>query len=367
VIQGSATASTDSGNQHNVHGLHGLESLCKVFGSAEYLERKMSDWSDDVFFLEMWDELQDRARQNTDANGTVGRDLNTSAVASRTSSKIAQQPANMDDGDTKTGALFDETASAYRRLRLKAEDQINELLTNAIITSLRPYTKITGWASLSPSDTLTPTSTLDPTLHLLSTFLPFLAKCLAPSPLRRAVRHLCLVIQKYLLDKMLLHQSFSTSGAAQFKTDVTSIERVVDACTRFPGDAARAMDRLKEGIQLLGLPIEPTGQHTDSTNPSPAKDDPDVDTDIGAGWGFETGDTDEDEDEDTGETDVAQTNPDPDSSSSSPASPLSLWTVEKRLFASNESARAVLAQLGFDTLSETEARAVLRRRVEVAG
>ena len=41
--------------------------------------------------------------------------------------------------------------------------------------------------------------------------------------------------------------------------------------------------------------------------------------------------------------------------------------MERRLFADNQSARDVLEDLGLELLSETEARALLRRRVELAG
>jgi hypothetical protein len=46
---------------------------------------------------------------------------------------------------------------------------------------------------------------------------------------------------------------------------------------------------------------------------------------------------------------------------------LGLWEVEKRLFADNQSARGVLEELGIEALGLVEARAVLRRRVEVGG
>lgn len=32
----------------SVEGLGGLERLCRIYGSAEYLEKAMRDWSDDV-------------------------------------------------------------------------------------------------------------------------------------------------------------------------------------------------------------------------------------------------------------------------------------------------------------------------------
>lgn len=34
--------------QEKLLGVEGLEQLCKTHGSADYLERAMRDWSDDV-------------------------------------------------------------------------------------------------------------------------------------------------------------------------------------------------------------------------------------------------------------------------------------------------------------------------------
>lgn len=46
-------------------------------------------------------------------------------------------------------------------------------------------------------------------------------------------------------------------------------------------------------------------------------------------------------------------------------SALTLWSIERRLFASNESARDLLEEIGLEGLSESEARQVLQRRVEL--
>jgi hypothetical protein len=34
--------------QERLLGVEGLERLCKTYGSADYLQRAMRDWSDDV-------------------------------------------------------------------------------------------------------------------------------------------------------------------------------------------------------------------------------------------------------------------------------------------------------------------------------
>jgi RAD50-interacting protein 1 len=362
VIQSSTGTTNDIRSKNDVHGIYGLESLCKVFGSAEYLERKMSDWGDDIFFLELWDELQDRARGNSGADGSVGRDLTTSEVASRTSATITQSN-NLDGAESDGGALFDETATAYRRLRLKAEEQIKHLLVNAVTTSLRPYSRVTGWSSLSSQESNTttnsnsaPSSALDTTLQLLSDFLAFLSTVLAPAPLKRITRQLCLAIQRYIWDNVLMRHNFSASGAQQLRSDIQAIEKVVDASIKYSGEAARGMRRLGEGLKLLGLPIKSSSSFISPKKLASAADKEDED-----GWGFE--DDGDDDDKETGET---EEEPDLDETENEDKI-WSLWIVEKLVFKSNESARNVLMDMGFETLSESDARGILERRVEVGG
>jgi len=423
VIQGSTGTANERGEKHDLNGMYGLESLCKVFGSAEYLERKMSDWGDDIFFLELWDELQDRARRNAGTNASVGRDLTTSEVASRTSA-IIKQTNDPDAGETDGGALFDETATAYRRLRLKAEEQINELLINAITTSLRPYSKTPGWSSLtSPDNTnntnntttssttssLTPSPTLDSALHLLSTTLSFLSQILSPTPLRRITRQLCLAIQRHIWDYVLTRHHFSASGAQQLKADVEAIQRVVDACVRSPAnEAARGMRRLNEGIALLALPVKvpnvvakvragmgeegevgegegEEGWGFDDNDDKDNNHNNDDDAEIieveskagggggGGGGGARITDTasgrpaDSNDENDNDEDDDADADADVDTNLHDNIKIWSLAEVEKRVFSSNESARAILLEMGLVVLTEAEARAVLERRVELVG
>ena len=37
--------------QAKLQGLEGLERLCRIYGSADYLEKAMRDWSDDLVSL----------------------------------------------------------------------------------------------------------------------------------------------------------------------------------------------------------------------------------------------------------------------------------------------------------------------------
>lgn len=309
---GRAVQGISREEQASLQGIAGLDRLCRVFGSADYLERAMRDWSDDVFFLELWDELQDRARRRRSTN--LAGPLSVAAVAERTSSAVGS--------DDDTGALFDETAGAYSRLRVRSEGIIADQLAYNIRESLRAYRAINPWTTLStstPQPSHNPASItpeLEPALAYLTSSFAFLARALARAPLRRIARQACAAAQGVLWDNILLRHSFSTAGAAQLQADVSAIGEVVD---RWAGEgcAAAGLRKAREGVALLGLPVR------------------------GARG-----------DEAAGEDGVA-------------GAALGLWEVERRVFADNEQARAVLEELGFESLTEAEARNVLERRVEL--
>ncbi|KAL8849798.1 MAG: hypothetical protein Q9221_005214 [Calogaya cf. arnoldii] len=288
-------------------GLLGLERLVRVYGSAEYLEKKMRDWSDDVFFVELWDELQDRARANT-SQGPKKKNLAGNMTVEHVADKTSAAVGNEEGG----GALFDETAGAYRRLRIRTESVITDSFVQQIRSSLSAYTKINPWSVLSSASAgddmnLAISAELDAPIGLLSSFLSFLANALAQAPLRRIARQVALAMQNVLWDNVFMFRAFSHAGAKQFGRDVRGIWEVVD---RFvgAGQGEVGMRRLAEGLVLLEL-------------------------DGGTGEGEQEG--------------------------------LKLKNVEKRLFRDDESGREVLEEMGLEMLSENEARSVLRKRIDM--
>ncbi|KAL6705305.1 hypothetical protein ACN47E_007115 [Coniothyrium glycines] len=331
--------------QEKLLGIEGLERLCKTFGSADYLERAMRDWSDDVFFLDIWEGLQDRARQTT-----IGG-MSVADVAGRTSKHVES------DDDAHGGSLFDETASSYARLRLRSEQIIMDTLTSNVRQAMQPYRHINPWATLSGSPasaaSLSPTAEIDPLLTYLKDTLAFLSRALASAPLRRITRAVLATISSTLWDNVLNRYRFSTAGAAQLQADMAAICRVVDEAIG-PAVAESSLRKCLEGAQLVGLPVA-GGKDKSSTSSS-----------LAASSG-ESGEGEEDWDAswDAGD-DVPSPQKANAGNTTSGSEELGLWEVEKRLFADNSSARDVLDQLGIDLLSETEARALLRRRVELA-
>ena len=290
--------------QAELRSFGGLERLCHVYGSAEYLESKMSDWGDDVFFLELWDELQDRALADT-GRILVGS-MSLQYIEERTSSALGHPE--------ESGTLFDVTAGNYQRLRTRAEGSIQDMLSRSIRELLRPYGSVNLWSSLSssvPSNSLALSAELDATVQQLNEYLSFLAKVLSQAPLRRIVRHIAQVIQTYLWDSVLMRNTFSASGIAQFRRDIDAVWGTIDRWVG-EGQGEMSMRKLKEALILMQLPVEM-------------------------------------EDSNSGDKDVGPT----------------LQEVDKKVFKDQVGAREVLDELGFEVLELRDVRNVLQRMIEL--
>lgn len=318
-------------DQTELHGVKGLDHLCRVFGSAEYLERAMQDWSDDVFFLELWEELQERAKTRDRVSRSLGE---LQEIKQKTSAAVGGEEAN---GELQ-GALFDETAASYQRLRIRSEGVLVETLTYNIREALRPYARVATWASLSSTTASgTISAELEPTLRLLSDYFGFLSNAVGRTALRRLSRQVTHSIQSFLWDNVLTRHSFSTAGATRLSVDVSAICTNIDSYVG-NGQARIGMRRLVEGVALLSLPIR---SEIPRVRPSGSGDGNNDEEDIAA-W--------EDTNGHTEETDSRK---------------MGLFEVERLVFMDNESARHALEQLGLESLSESDARAVLEKRIEL--
>lgn len=81
------------------------------------------------FFLDIWEGLQDRARQ-------------ASSIGHRSVADVAERTSKTVESDADGGSLFDETASWYARLRARSEKIIIDTLTSNVRQALFAYTKM---------------------------------------------------------------------------------------------------------------------------------------------------------------------------------------------------------------------------------
>ncbi|KAK2590831.1 hypothetical protein QQS21_011495 [Conoideocrella luteorostrata] len=294
-----------------LEGTGALETLCKVVGSSDHIANVLTEWSDEEFFVALWEELQARDSQKSKRNST-GSNIEPDSILGRV-------PSTLSEGSDDSG-IFDETVSAYSSRRKAAE----QLLVNALVDShtkaFRTYVNKVQWttvgdaAVLDDPSQLSVTPELDEPLRVLQRNFDFLAKALSTAAFRRVWHNALDKLQDQLWNGILLKQLFTTLGAAQLAHDSNAIASLIE---RYIPGGSGALDLLREGLQLLNLPTATAG---------PA--DPSGDGDAHA------------------------------------VSGLSLKQASDRAFTNNDEARRVLEELGLESLTPVNARYILQRRVE---
>ena len=220
-----------------------------------------------------------------------------------------------------------------------------------------PSTQSTDAQPGSQSNLSSPTTLLT---HPLTTTLPplvsFLRQALAPLPRRRALHVMASEASRVFFDSVLMRQRFSAAGAMQFAVDVNALRSVIDAGLANTGatdgtstrsnTGVRGMERVFAALRLLTLPTENDvkrdgesqlqGREAQANKASSSR------SMIGS-EGVEMWSDDK---------------------------VVNLWYAERMLFASNEHAHEFLSNLGTDVIeaiSNSEARSILARRVELEG
>ncbi|KAJ9647125.1 hypothetical protein H2199_002111 [Coniosporium tulheliwenetii] len=202
----------------SLQGIAGLDRLCRVYGSAEYLEKAMRDWSDDIVSISLLVSNTPIPTLAGSRTTPIAGPLSLSNIATSTSPAV---------GTTTNGALFDETAAAYSRLRIRSEAIITDTLVYDLRAALRA-------------------------LSYLATSLHFLSHALARAPLLRITRALCRALDEALWDGVLMRHRFSAAGAAQLAADFGALCAVIDNICG-AGVAERGMRRMGEAVGLVGL------------------------------------------------------------------------------------------------------------------
>ena len=364
----SVGASANADDASTLKGTGGLDRLCRVHGSADFLERAMRDWNEELVFVELWTELQRRGRnpespnltgnvsqqhQETPSsrNGTTENTAVSDVLARTVTSGTAADMATSSDRDTdetdETGTIFTEPQTLYTALKARSLSVLIDNLSTTIRDSLRPYARLTAWNIPSSPSTTSTTPELTPALEVLASSLAFLRRVLSPLMLRRVSSGVCAKgIDGILFDRALMGHTFSVSGARVMKADVEALAGSVE---RYVGPAgSRGMGRVRAGMKLAA--VDAVGGRGD-VDVASDKDEEDAWSGDEKAEAEDGGDVDSGEEEREGR--LGKTN-------------LDLWAIEARLMQSNEAARKVLVELGMDrVMSVHEARGVVRCRVEL--
>jgi hypothetical protein len=163
--------------QAEVEGIGGIERLCRVFGSAEYIINILNEWSNEEvsinwnlqvhvadlnlqFFIDLWDELQSRAK-TTDINDNLAGTMSYTEVKDSTSTAV---------GSDAEGSVFDVTIAGFGHLRNRAEDFVLQALNYDFSGSFKHYFTRSQWTTVgdevAPATVLSVTPELDQPLQV---------------------------------------------------------------------------------------------------------------------------------------------------------------------------------------------------------
>lgn len=230
-----------------VEGVGGLERLCRVIGSAAFLENAMSDWGEDLLFLELWDELQSRTkkaqRNSSEDDPTVTGDLTVDDIANKTSMALT-------DGEEE-GALFDEMGGGFRRLRKQVEEMVTSFTADTVKAELRPYLRIQTWSVDSDVHELGVSQELVPAMTQLNSLLSFLSRAMASVTFYRSCKSIASSLDNYLWDYLLMRSQFSLQGGLQFERDIAELQ---SCFAQYTTDNSISLKKLAESAKLLSLP-----------------------------------------------------------------------------------------------------------------
>lgn len=235
-----------------LEGTRAFETLCKVYGSADHVINILKDWSNEEFFVTLWEQLQARAKKSEDQSNLAGG-MSYDHVRERTSSVVG----NEEDGDD--GVLFDETIAAYSARRKTAQEFLVAAIVESHQKAFRPYLQRPQWTTINEESSaidpyqLAITAELDEPLRIMKRNIEFLVKALSTATFRRIWREALDKLQDSLWSEVLMRQNFTTFGAAQFFRDVHAIASLVD---RYIPDGSAALASLWDGVKLLNLPVE---------------------------------------------------------------------------------------------------------------
>ncbi|RCI11307.1 hypothetical protein L249_7591 [Ophiocordyceps polyrhachis-furcata BCC 54312] len=291
-----------------LEGTGALETLCKVIGSADRVASTLSEWSDDEFFASLWEELQAQDATKPSSHAATDDDDDDDDDDDEVQGRVPDASAD--------SAIFDETVSAYTMRRKAAEELLISALADSHSKAFRAYLHQAQWttvgeaAILDDPSQLSVTPELDEPLRILKRNLDFLSRALSTASFRRVWHRALDWLQDMLWNGVLMRQSFTTLGAAQFLHDGSAIFALVDRY--MTGGGPSALEALCEGMRLLNLPVVADG---------------------GGGGG------------------------------GGPVA-VSLKEASDRAFTNNDEARRLLEVLGFDALTPMNARQILERRVE---
>ncbi|KAJ3971227.1 TIP-1 family-domain-containing protein [Lentinula raphanica] len=179
-------------------GVEGVQRLCKALLSSSFVEAAMKGWGEDLFFLELWTKIKQRAslRALAQANSAL--------------------PSSTNDGDDESQeTIFENLIARYDKVCRRSEDIIVQQVCAEVESSLKAHLSATTTSpnpgSPPSTDDFAISQTLLAPIALLSTHLTYMRAILPQQTLIQLYRRIASRLAEHLLQRQILYRGSFTS------------------------------------------------------------------------------------------------------------------------------------------------------------
>ncbi|KAI0724222.1 RINT-1 family protein [Cerioporus squamosus] len=199
-------------------GVEGVQRLCKALVSAKYLASAMETWGEDLFFLELWAEINRRANLRTKAESIPS----------------LPNPNGAED-EPPEGTIFEELIRHYHSLASRAEEMIVTCITGEVESALKPHlqggsTQVTPATGSEGSDDIALAQSLLGPLALLSSHLSFLRGTLPRATVTSLYRRIAARLSTHFVQRQVLYRGRARATPQEAKTVLAEAELWVETC-----------------------------------------------------------------------------------------------------------------------------------------
>ncbi|KAI0080027.1 RINT-1 family protein [Panus rudis PR-1116 ss-1] len=229
---GSAAGGGANDSRRLTSGVEGVQRLCKALISARYLSAAMEAWGEDLFFLELWTEINHKASLRSRAKDNSSLPDPKTTVTS--SGEISQE--------VPEGTIFEELIEQYDKLAERAEDMIVQTICSEVESGLRAHfassasvstssTPVTPvHSSSSNADDIALSATLLGPIALLSSHLTFLSSAFPPKTVTSLYRTIASRLATHILHRQILYRGRSWITPQYGKVVMAECELWAETC-----------------------------------------------------------------------------------------------------------------------------------------
>ncbi|KAK0198491.1 TIP-1 family-domain-containing protein [Armillaria mellea] len=191
-LGGKEDSSVNVDTRSLTSGVSGVQRLCKAFLSAHYLEISMEAWGEEMFFLELWTEINRRA-----------------SLRARARADPLLPDPRVEEDQLGQETIFGELISHYRKLSVRAQGMIVQQICVEVEGNLRPH--LTATTSPNPNaepeqDEVAVSQTLLAPIALLSTHLSYIRATLPQSTVTLLYRGIASRLSEHIMQRQILYR-----------------------------------------------------------------------------------------------------------------------------------------------------------------